>query len=709
MRVRSYLSVVASLCVALVCSLLCGCSDDGETLAERVESGQATQAERGTMTLDINRTIPAGKRPKGIEKDTWTVFVYLCGSDLETDGGAATKDLAEMVGAQGSEQVSFVVETGGAKTWQGDVKSNRLQRFLVQDGSIMEVGHAKASDMGDPQTLTDFLSWGLENYPAEHMGVVLWDHGGGSVSGVCFDERNDFDSLTLPELDASFAGVNDILWQKFDFVGFDACLMGTLETANVLASYADYMIASEETEPASGWEYSSIMEYLAEHPSASGAELGEALCDSYLYSLEDSSSGWATLSTVELAQVDELVQSFYRFSQEMYASGADQGTRAAMSRGIRRADNYGGNNWLEGYTNMVDVGGLVDACAQVTPSADDVKAALDAAVTYQVRGKYHSDASGLAIYYPLSMGDSEELAAFQQVAVNPSYLSYVDRLAHGATEGEEAFDDYSDDPWFEGSFWEWLFSDEELTEEEQEEAQEQSEEYWSYVDSHTGESSLITFADEPQVDEDGIFWFRLDENGVDNASVVSGLVYALSEDGADWYALGETYDVYGDWETGEFVDGFDGKWLSLPDGQNLCIYVADSDDDWVLYTAPILRNDERTYLRIRQYLDDGAIEVEGTWDASGTGGSVDRGVEPLVRGDKIVPLYDAFSADGAQEESTYAGEEYVVGTHLEVDYNLLLPGIYQYAFRIEDAFGDSMTTDQVELEVDEEGNTYLSE
>ena len=84
--------------------------------------------------------------------------------------------------------------------------------------------------------------------------------------------------------------------------------------------------------------------------------------------------------------MDDLVQSFYRFSQEMYDSGTDQGTRAAMSRGIKRADNYGGNNWLEGYTNMVDVGGLVDACAQVTPSADDVKDAVDTASVYDIVG-----------------------------------------------------------------------------------------------------------------------------------------------------------------------------------------------------------------------------------------------------------------------------------------------------------------------------------
>ena len=698
-------ALVPLLALLVACVCLPGCAEEGETLSERVESGLAVQAERGEGVLEVHRTKPAGKRPKGIESDTWTVFVYLCGSDLESEGGAATADLAEMVGASGSEQVRFVVETGGAKKWQGDVKSKRLQRFLVQDGSIMEVDSVSVADMGAPETLTSFLRWGLQNYPAEHMGVILWDHGGGSVSGVCFDERNDYDALSLPELDEAFAGANDVLWQKYDFVGFDACLMSTLETANVLASYAHYMVASEETEPATGWEYSSLMEYLAEHPGADGASLGKALCDAYLASLEDGSSGWATLSVVDLAKIDPLVQDFYHFSQEMYASGNDQGTLAAMSRGIRRADNYGGNNWLEGYTNMVDVGGLVDACAQVTPSAEDVKASLDAAVTYQVRGKYHKKASGLSLYYPLSIKDAEELTGFQQVAVNPSYLSYVDRLAHGAS-GEEGF---SDEIWFDGSFWEWLFSDEDLDEDEQEELQEQSEEYWSYVDEHTGASAVIGFDEEPQVDDEGAYWFRLDEQGLENVAAVSGLISTLSDDGEDWIALGETYDVYSDWETGEFVDGFDGMWLSLPDGQSLCLYVASYDEESVLYTSPITLNGESCYLRLRQYFDDGIVEVEGAWFGVGEQGSVDRGVTPLTRGDQIVPRYDGYSVTG-EAKSTYEGVAYTVGKYgLDVTYGELPAATYRYEFRIEDSYGDSVTTAPITFEIEDDGTIYFEE
>jgi hypothetical protein len=98
------------------------------------------------------------------------------------------------------------------------------------------------------------------------------------------------------------------------------------------------------------------------------------------------------------------------------------------------------------------------------------------------------------------------------------------------------------------------------------------------VDDHSDTSTQITFESEPQVDEQGTFWFKLDENGLNNASVVSGVVYEMSEDGADIIALGETYDIYGDWDTGEFSDGFEGGWLSLPDGQNLNLSVASAND-----------------------------------------------------------------------------------------------------------------------------------
>ena len=720
-RSRTVLSIFFSLALVLAsCLTACGGvstyqeQDNGETLADRVNSGLSIKAERGSKTLDIQRTKPGGKKPSGIEKGTWTVFVYLCGSDLETKGGAATKDLSEMVAASGSDNVSFVVETGGAKQWRSNVKTNKLGRYLIQNGSIMEVGSANLADMGNPDTLSDFLTWGLKNYPAEHMGVILWDHGGGSISGSCFDERNNFNALLLRELDAAFAKVNSTLWKKFDFVGFDACLMSTLETANILASYADYMYASQETEPSGGWDYSSLIEYLAKNPNSNGAKLGKAICDSYLSSLDPSSLRLATLAVIDLSQIDTLMQDFYRFSQEMYSSGGDQGTLAAMTRGIKKAECYGGNNWLEGYTNMVDLGGIVNACSEVTPSAADVQQTLSKAVTYQVRGRHHANSSGLSAYYPLKINKANELATFETVAVNPSYLSYVDRVVHGGTyNGGTQYQQYSDSGWYEGNVWSWLTGSQATQQtgqgSQQGQGQQQVAEQWQYVEEHTDSSSVITFAEKPQVDDDGVYWFQLDQKGIDNAATVSALVYEHSGD--DVLTLGETYEVYGDWESGTFEDGFDGKWLSLPDGQNLCTYVASSNEDEVVYTSPINLNGTDCYLRIRQDLKSGDVTVEGAWTGIGANGSVDRGTTKVKKGDKIIPLYSTESEGGATSDIKYdyEGDPFEVTTRLlKVEYKALPTGTYNYAFNITDTYGDTFVTDKIQLDIEKDG-IYFTE
>jgi len=53
---------------------------------------------------------------------------------------------------------------------------------------------------------------------------------------------------------------------KFDFIGFDACLMATVETALTMSQYGDYLIASEETEPGVGWYYTRHLAKIPQSP-----------------------------------------------------------------------------------------------------------------------------------------------------------------------------------------------------------------------------------------------------------------------------------------------------------------------------------------------------------------------------------------------------------------------------------------------------------
>ena len=115
------------------------------------------------------------------------------------------------------------------------------------------------ANMGEPATLAAFLNFCHRHYPAEHMALVFWDHGGGPLWGFGVDETNNGDGLLLSELrDAMEMSP----WAKgdaessanghLDWVGFDACLMGSLESAALWSSYVDWMVASEEVEPGDG-------------------------------------------------------------------------------------------------------------------------------------------------------------------------------------------------------------------------------------------------------------------------------------------------------------------------------------------------------------------------------------------------------------------------------------------------------------------------
>ena len=131
------------------------------------------------------------------EEGTWTIIVYLCGSDLESENGMASMDMEEMERASTGSDVKFVLETGGANSWENGVSRRKLERYVICDGKAERVDSLAMANMGESSTLADFLKWGVAEYPAGNMGLVLWNHGSGSINGVCFDENEDYDSLLL--------------------------------------------------------------------------------------------------------------------------------------------------------------------------------------------------------------------------------------------------------------------------------------------------------------------------------------------------------------------------------------------------------------------------------------------------------------------------------------------------------------------------------
>ena len=212
---------------------------------------------------------------------------------------------------------------------------------------------------------------------------------------------------------------------------------------------------------------------------------------------------------------------------------------------------------------------------------------------------------------------------------------------------------------------------------------------------------------EPHLDGDGSFWFRLDDEGLDYAADVYGLVFVLSPDEEDLIELGETYDLNGGWDSGMFADDFDGWWLSLPDGQNLATYIVEDGADYTIYTSPVLLNGEETNLRLRLDYASETLTIEGAWDGVDEWGSLSREIVKLRRGDVITPLYYAYALE-SDDEFYYRGEDYTFTGSPEICYDLMEDGEYFFAFCIDDIYGDYYLTDFAAFSV-EDGEVWFWE
>lgn len=674
---------------------------------------------RSTMLSLSGDTLNISRRTRSTEQDmgdsgVWTIFVYLCGTDLESGQGSGTEDLQEMIDGVTKNNVRFVVETDGTSDWYNStVEGKTKQRFLIDKSGIEEVYTGKSTNMGDYSTLESFLNWGIENYASERMGVILWNHGGGSISGVCFDENYYFDSLSMREIDAALTKVYGNMTCKFDFIGFDACLMSTVEVANILAPHAEYMYASQELESGYGWDYEAIGEYLSKKGvSADGADLGKVVCDSFMKSCERSDEeDESTLACIDLSKLDNALIEFNSYIADLYdyCSG-DNAKLASVIRAVNSAESYGGNNSTEGYTNMVDMGCIITNTAQTTGiSGAKAISALDACVTYSVKGRNCPDGHGLSVYYPLSVEGSTELETLKDICVSPYYLSLVDLVAYSGSNAGSV-ENYDDSDWFgDGS---WFWSDDEY-----------SSDYWDDLGSDDNsynfdiESSALSYLIEPHLSDSGMYQFTLTEDSLIYLDAVycNVLMPMYNEDGDEiMLDLGTDDYVTVDWDTGYVEDNFDGYWFALPDGQPLAAFLIEQTYDYNIYSAPIFLNDEYTYLRIRlDYLENGyTITMTGTWDGIDENGSASREVRELQAGDRICPCYDAYYASTGMYcmyYDYYYGDDWVYDGTSTVDESQLPAGEYYYCFEIYDIFGTALYTDFVLFGVEENGDLYFYE
>ncbi len=600
---------------------------------------------------------------------TWAIYWYLCGSDLESDGGFATDDLNELMEVELPENVKVVIQTGGAYEWQNDlVDADATQRWLYSSEGLELVDQQPLANMGDGQTLAEFLSYAKTNYPADRTAVVFWNHGGGSVSGASFDELYGYDSLTIDEMYAAFNEVWDLSDENppLELVGFDTCLMATVDVAYTFCDIARYLVASEETEPANGWYYSEWVGALAKNPSMDGAALGKVICDAYYEGCE---VAWTedntTLSLTDLSKIGPLLEAYEAFGAEaLSAACEDPGFFSRFGRVAAQSENYGGNTREQGYSNLVDLGHMARQSTGLLDSAQDVLDALDDCVLYQVKGRYRTEATGLSCYYSYN-GDMDDFICYAGL---------------GAGEAFKHFYAY------------------ELTGE----LDESGMEYVANMNVEVEELpevyslSSMGWDDAPlDVNEEGTSILTL---GPEAADVLAGIGFSLfyvDEEEDLLLLLGTDNDMTADWDNGVFYDNFRGVWGSIDD---CLVYMELSfeGDDYNLYSVPILLNGEEYNLQVAYDFDEEEWSILGARRGiDDENGMADKELRLLQNGDEITTIWYASTLSEDDDLEGYEIDTIIVSEDTAFFETELPDGSYMMIYEMRDAMNNYAYSDVV--------------
>ncbi len=676
-----------------------------------------TTWQEETAEQEVDTTVLTGVRDKyttikGGKKDKVTIMIYMCGTDLESRSGMATRDLIEMCNANLQDNVSIIVYTGGCKKWQNqNISSSTNQIYKVVKGGLqpleMDMGN---KSMVDPATLTTFINYCTKNFPANRQELILWDHGGGSVQGYGYDEKN------VRAGSMSLAGVNEALKNagtKFDFIGFDACLMATVETGLMLDDFADYMIASEETEPGVGWYYTDWLTALCNDPSMSTVDIGKNIVDSFVETCAKTCRGQsATLSVVDLAELSysapDTLKSFSKSLSKMIKN--KEYTQISDARNSTREFAR---------STQIDQVDLVHFAKNIgNKEGTKLAEALQGAVKYNRTSSDMSNSYGISIYFPYRSASSVDSAVntYNAIGMDSSYSDAIREFASlevcgqaaaggydsmfgsllggltGGSSGAAGPDmigsllggflggDYSSLLGLGGKNTAFLkersLTDDEITE---------------YITANFFDATKLVW----QKNDAGETVITLTE---DQWELVEGLEQGMFyDDGAGYMDMGRD-NVFTFNDAGELVAETDFTWVAV-NGQPVAYYHDYTSGDEIHGHIPALLNGQRVELLTVIDGNTGKGEVVGarvvyTEDETET---VAKSYDPLADGDTIDFICDYYTYEGEYQDSYFIGDTMTVSGTPEITNVRMGDGNARVNYRFTDIYQQHYWTPAVDF------------
>ncbi len=670
----------------------------------------------------VNTAVAEGSREKyttikGSNNDTVTLMVYMCGTDLESKYGMASSDLQEMANAKYGDNVKIIVYTGGCTGWKTkEISSTTNQIYQVINGGLKPlVTEDGAKPMTEPATLSYFIQYCKNNFPANRNELILWDHGGGSVSGYGYDEKyRSSGSMTL-------SGIRQALKNggvKFDFIGFDACLMATAETALMLNDYADYLIASEETEPGIGWYYTNWLTNLGKNTSLPTVEIGKNIVDDFVSKCAEKCHGQkTTLSVIDLAEFSNTIpENLAAFSKSVSLKITNQ-----EYQDVSHA-RYTTREFAQ--SSKIDQIDLVHFAENMnTPEGKNLSSAIKNAVKYNRTSSNMSNAYGVSIYFPYKRTSYVDKACstYEEIGINSEYSDCIREFAKLETSGQIAAGGTSSpvsslldmgssflsnggadmigslltsflaSPSGSGRSIDGLdennigfLSDNPLSDSQAA----------NYVTMHYFDASNLVW----NQDETGNYTMTLPDSQWSMIHQID--LNMFYDDGMGYVDLGLD-NLYDFDENGNLVADTDRTWLSI-NGQPVAYYHTDTVENGDEYTitgyVPAMLNGERVNLILvfDNENPDGYIAGASTSYVTNETDTVPKSLTEVKNGDKLDFLCDYYSYSGSYQNSYYLGDTVTVSKNMEISNTDVGKGAIRIIYRFTDMYHQEYWTTAIE-------------
>ena len=542
---------------------------------------------------------------------------------VASEPGCASVDMGEMTSGTWSDNIRIVMQTGGAKRWSNQiVNPNRTQRFLYHKGKFSEIEDLALQPSYEPDTLADFVKYCDKEYPADHRMLILWDHGGGA-----FGYGNDSiigGSMSLSDIRTALSKVYkpDRKAPAFDIIGFDACLMSSLEVVHALDGFADYYAVSEETEPGDGWDYGPWLQAMTDDPTMSPARVCQAIADSYTdyYMAENENVGFifptndVTFSVLDAKQCSKLYDAYCDLAKaQLIKAAGDMSVLAQIGRCANQTTHYAAS--IYDVYNTIDLGGYVDLLSESFPKeCARVKKHLAKAVMYHRENGSLADSQGISVYVPGSIRTFGGLDFF---------MTYLNSVVED--ENIEALYHYRVGGCLSDAQKKYLAT---LTDDKPAVLNTKPFRKFSHI--------------EPMIENNG-FTLPLKKGLKDMLEGCELEVGVFDEEEKTVTYYGRDALAAPD-ERGNISCRFDGKWFTLQ-GQPLSVEVASSNDTATEYRSRVLYNNTPSYLVFSCEKETGDCTIKGICEipdenVDGINYLIDtRAMTEVLAGSRITPIY----------------------------------------------------------------------